>query len=637
MPKLVSPRAWEVYNQLRRRSFSIKQAAQEAGISYATARRYEGKLNAISPAQRPGAREKRQAAGPKRLDELSDVARRALEDFAFFQRRYFGKVATPWQVIAAEKVVELLLTDEKEFLIINAPPGSGKSTTFTRDIPAWLTCRNRAIRGQVGSNVGSSARRYTSTLRREFERTSPRRCEREEDLARGLAFDADACLADDFGAFKIVDRRELWTSGAFVVAQLDDRPIDEKEPTWSAYGFDEGYIGMRYDFVIWDDLVDKKTMRTVDGREKMQSDWDDVAEARLEPGGLLVLQGQRLGPSDLYRYNLNKTFLDDEGEATEQRVYHHLVFKAHYPENCHGRETHRKDAPYWPEGCLLDPKRLSWSELMKKKGQGNFETVYQQEDVNPESVLVDPLWVSGGTDPETGAFYPGCWDNDRDLCELPRGLAGQLLSYVTVDPSPTKWWSIQWWVTRCEDGNAYQRFLMDMERRYNMPAPDLLDWSEPTREFVGVMEGWQARSVQLGLPITQWIIEKNGAQRFLLQYEHVRRWMQKWRVDIVPHETTLNKADPYYGVKTIAGIWKYGLVRLPGKQGGRARFTSLKLVEEATHWPDWMTDDCVMSQWMGEYRLPALIPRPSELPTFRTASWLEGTKTYDWARSWRNA
>ena len=69
--------------------------------------------------------------------------------------------------------MELLATDQKEFCVINAPPGVGKSTTFTHDIPAWLTCRNRAIRGLVGSVTGKLATQYTRRLRRSFENVVP--------------------------------------------------------------------------------------------------------------------------------------------------------------------------------------------------------------------------------------------------------------------------------------------------------------------------------------------------------------------------------------------------------------------------------------------------------------------------------
>lgn len=603
-------------------------------MSYSTTKRWEAGLPRTRPRE---AREGQGALGPIPVGELSEPARRALGDFGFFQRRYFGRIATPWQEMAAERVVGLLESPEKEFAVVNAPPGSGKSTTFTLDIPAWVTVRNRAIRGQIGSKVESSARRYTMRLRRAFERTTPIRAEAEA-LARGLALDAEATLIDDFGLFRPPGHDEMWSAGAFVVLQHGEVLIDEKEPTWSAYGMDSGFLGMRYDLVIWDDLVDKLVIRTAESRQAQREWWDDVAEKRLEPGGLLVLQGQRMGADDLYRYALDKREPpdDDEPDLEEgepepegRRKYHHVIFKAHYPELCEGR--HRRDDPYYPDGCLLDPRRLSWRELRQEMAnpRNNFEVIYQQEDIAPGNVLVDPLWVTGGTDPVTHVEYPGCVDRDRDICELPDGLFGDLISVATADPSPTKYWSIQWWVVRCVDGQPYERYLMDHERRA-MDAPSFLDWNNATQSFSGVMDAWQARSVDLGHPITTWIVEANAAQRFMLQYEHVRRWLAQWRVDLIPHQTARNKSDPQFGVQTLGPLWRHGLIRLPGKPRAAGWLASAKLIEEVTRWPGWSTDDCVMAHWFCEWHLPHLVPAAGTLPTFKRPSWLRTADTWGW-------
>jgi hypothetical protein len=361
----------------------------------------------------------------------------------------------------------------------------------------------------------------------------------------------------------------------------------------------------------------------------------------MEPSGLLLLQGQRMGADDLYRYCLDKRVVPDEAdedggppEGGWPKKYHHIVFKAHYPELCEG--GHAKSAPSWPDGCLLDPRRLPWRELRSEMAnpRNNFAVIYQQEDADPASVLVDPIWVQGGTDPRTHVPFPGCQDRDRDIAQIPHGLAGDLLSVCTADPSPTKYWSCQWWVVRCVDGEAQERFLMDHVRQA-MDAPSFLDWDESTRSFTGLMEEWQHRSVELGLPIGTWIVEKNGAQRFMLQYDHVRRWMAHWRVDVMPHNTDRNKSDPEYGVQTLAGIYRYGLVRLPWKANSAGRLASMKLVEEVTHWPAWRTEDCVMAQWFLEWNLPHLIPAGAALPRFRRPTWIGHADTYSWAETWK--
>jgi hypothetical protein len=267
--------------------------------------------------------------------------------------------------------------------------------------------------------------------------------------------------------------------------------------------------------------------------------------------------------------------------------------------------------------------------------------VLQQEDTSPLDVLVRPIWVSGGRDPEDGTQHPGCWDKGRDVAELPVGLHGDLLSYATVDPSASKWWSAQWWVTRVVDFVPQERYLMD-HRRARMQAPDLLDWQNSAQEFSGLMDVWQERSVKLHLPISRWVIERNGCQRYLLQYSHVWRWCAKWQTEIVPHDTERNKADPELGVQQLLpGLYRWGLVRLPGKgnstqhspaAGGSGWMASMKLVEEVTTYPHGLTSDCVMAQWFGEFWLPKMIGNGQALPRLKRPSWLSGTDTWAWAQ-----
>jgi hypothetical protein len=242
-------------------------------------------------------------------------------------------------------------------------------------------------------------------------------------------------------------------------------------------------------------------------------------------------------------------------------------------------------------------------------------------------VLVDPAWVYGGSDSVTGELLPGCVDRDRSTCQLPAGLAGDLLSVVTVDPSPARWWSCQWWVVRCVGGVAQERYLMD-HHHARMDAPSFLDWNEPSRCFTGLAEEWQARSEQLGWKIAYWIVEANAAQKFMLQFEHMRRWLAFRRVALIPHTTYANKADPVLGIETLKGVYRHGLVRLPMKGPGPGYLASIKLIDEVTHWPVWKSDDCVMAQWFLEWHLPRLVPSGKPLPRARRPSWLRGTNTW---------
>ena len=651
--KHTTPEQWVQYLLLRRGGESMRQSAIKAGVNYHSARDNEsGRTSTRSWLQ---AKEQVDKIGVSKIpayDQLDPAAQEAHDNIEAFALRYFGIILQPWQIEATEKVNELLNTPQEEYIVINAPPGSGKSTFFAKVLPAWATVRNRALRGMIGSSTQRLAEWYTRRLRAEFEREHVARAELN-DQKIGIAVDAVRTMQQDFGAFK-PDAKEIWRAEAFTILQPDDQPLSQKEPTWSAFGMDSGFLGGRFDLVIWDDVWDPRKMRNSESRSDMYRWWDEVAETRLEPGGLLVLNGQRMSSDDIYRYALDKKAPLDEddldlvgegmvsGEIPEQASslpcetpsptdsleeskYHHLKYKVHYDDCCDG--DHSLNAKPWPEGCLLYPRRLPWKKIRHIKAQtpDRYEILYQQEDADPSAVLVDPVWVSGG-EGRDGVHHVGCWDSDRDLWQLPPYLPSDPVVIASADPSPSNFWALQCWAYVEE---TEYRYLLESYRR-KMDAPSFLDWNHEQQTFTGIAEDWWQISNDMGHPIQYWIVEANAAQKFILQYDHFRRWASTRGVELVPHYThSRNKGDPKYGVQMLAPLYKAGRVRLPGKQKTAARPHSLLLVNEVTKWnPEGTgsrTDDCVMAQWFMEHNLEKIYTPSMENVTRQwRPSWLAG-------------
>jgi hypothetical protein len=630
----VSPVQRKKYFEARAAGFSIAQSAQKAKFSEATAYRVEKAAQNLrtdegldsSASNYRELKAESKLEGPKPYERLTAEAKQALEDFGYFRRRYFGRVSTPWQEMAGEELVKLLESENKEYVVMNMPPGSGK-TTLLHDLTCWIVCRNRSVRLLTGSATMSLAKRNLMRVRRSLERIIPEQAE-DNLKARGQAFDAESTLAFDFGRFKPLDK-ELWTNEAFIVMQPEDSgAISEKEPTLSAYGMDSGFIGGRFDGCFWDDLVDPRKVRSADQREAMEDWYQDVAETRLEPAGMLALIGQRLAPDDLYRFALDMTQPIEEDEVldtlTDEEIaklrhdkkYKHLKYKAHYEEHC-DVENHKRGSEAYPKGCLLDPRRLPWREisnLMSNRGE-RFSVVYQQEDIALDETLVRNEWVFGH------GQSIGCIDKDRDRWEIPPGLnPADCMVVATADPSPTNYWSIQCWLYHPE---SQQRFLLDLIRK-KMEAPEFLEYNYNIGEFTGIMEEWQRLSTSLGFPIQTWVIEQNAAQRFMLQYDHFKRWRQINGVEVIPHNTTSNKSDANYGVTTISQHWRFGRVRLMGKGEGKVR--SMHLIDEVTKYPHGRTDDCVMAEWFFEWNIPNLYqPKTQKVQAWRP-NWVRQTQ-----------
>jgi len=582
---------WERYFHWRNEGYPTAEAAKRARISQATAFRFErgeASSTGLEAAQVLGIS---MVAGNRVAEPLNKEAQRALTDFAYFRLRYFGRRSTPWQEKAAYEVLrqmeEARATHTRRFVVMNEPPGSGKSTLFTHDITCWVIARDRTIRIMIGSRTERQARMYVGRIKRTLERDVPMRAD-SDAVEQGRAFDADATLADDFGMFKPEGRSDRWASNELTVRQTNGVSLDDKENTVSAWGMDSGFLGGRFDLVIWDDLVDRKNTRTSEAKDALVEWWDSEAETRIEPGGVLLLQGQRISPNDLYRYCLDKK-VDDETPK-----YVHVMFKAHDDDLCDEGTDHAAIQRSWPESCLLDHHRLPWAFLQsnKRNNPRSFALQYQQEDHYGSSGLVQEEWILGGVDNE-GFPAPGCLDRERSIGQVPHHLRdGNGFSFVTVDPSPTEWWGVIWWVYDPVSQNVH---LVDLFRR-RMAPQDFLDLDLERYEFAGLMVDLRDSSHREAAPITHTVVEINAAQRWLLQQPHVQKWSEVTGVHFLPHSTHANKADPKFGVESIGNLFRHGRVRMPyGSPSSREKMKHL--IDELMRYPDGDTNDLVMSTW----------------------------------------
>jgi len=555
-------------------------------------------------------------------DRLCAEAREALYDFAYFRLRYFGRVSVPWQVDAALRIEAKIHTPEKEYIVVNVAPGMGKSAMM-HDFAAWLICRDRDERIMFFSATERLAKQYSRQLRDSLESPVPIKAT-EKEKAAGIAVDAVGCLALDYGRFKPSKTGSLWTAGEFSVAGGSMGASGKKEPTVCAYGIDSKYIGHRARILLADDVANSKNSVESVARDGLIRTWDTTTEERLEPGGVLALVMQRLGPLDLAAHCLaKKTYADiDDEESDDELVetpqYEHIVYQAYYEELDTGPASRRKDAPPWPDGPLLNPRRVGWADIRKKRAANPdmFATVYQQQDIAEGTYLIEEIWAKGGMGRD-GVIYPGCIDRDRHIGYIPRGLEGDIVSVAMVDPSGTEKWAYIWLLYQ-PSTNLYH--VVDIARG-KMTAEGMLGYNTTTRQYSGIMEDWQPRSKQLGYPISHWIVEENAAQRYLLAYDHIRKWCALHHTNILGHTTGRNKLDPNLGIEAlIPPLFRSGAIRLPSTTG---TWQSLALMKECSSWTHGKKKgtDLVMALWMGLLHIPDLIRRPAPKPQ-RRPTWI---------------
>lgn len=552
---------------------------------------------------------------PKSLEQLDGGVRDTLTDFLLFREVFLARRPVAWAKDAAMRTVEWLTDrDEETFAVMNMPPGAGKTTLFTLDIPLWLMCGGgvgdpavgRAIRIMLGSETKHVSKHYVVALRNMLERLNPFWDKRQQRRA-------EMTLIQAFGRFKpkkVLGEYSLWRDDQFTVAQIGELEMYEKEPTVQAASREGGFLGERVDFAAWDDLVTKKNSRNSDVADEMEEWFEEHAESRIEPGGVLLLVGQRLSNLDLYRKRLDANYMTLEG--TQRPVYERVIYPAHNDNECANGGL-SEDCTEWDgtEGCLLDGSRLTPNKLSKALSMGRYQTVYQQKDANPEDLLVQEAWIYGGTDSD-GYEADGCLDHERGFFDWPDV---PLIDYMTVDPSVSKFWAFEWWAL--EPVEPFRSFLIWGQRRKMLAGTDngFLDWNPKTRSHVGEMERLQVLSGELGHPIRVWVVEQNAAHKYVFQTHAFHEWQRKWpKVSVLSHSTQANKIDKDFGVESlIPQSYKLGLSRLPWAKGIEVRNYLKWKLDELTKYPDFPTNDTVMADWFGKNKREQILWRARAL------------------------
>lgn len=617
------------FHKLRADGLSVKGASQKVGVSERQAWRWESGDNQ-SHFSRKGVDAQHGKGGirdPKGYDKLSDEVKASIapDGFPLFAQMFFGLRPVPWQVRAAEISVEKILDrTERHFAIANEPPGVGKSTLWTFVIPAWLLCGGGAQDPGWGRSLrfmfGHAAKNVSVHYVQRFARLLTTRRPYYDKQARSFA---PKSIPVEFGRFMPLQAMgdvTLWQDRQFIVAQMTDVDLADKEPTCQAVSPGAEFVGDRCEYASWDDLVTAKTSARLELVSGLADWFEKEAEPRIEPGGILWLIGQRINSMDLFRNRLDDLWVDEEGAI--QHKYFHIVFPAHYEASCTG--THSQwNAQYdsGARGCLLDEVRLPWRDILKVAQRPHFRTVYQQEDTDPTLALVTRDMLEGGraneVDQVTGDVrlveYPGCYNRQREWMTHPdqARLSGGFVDYVTVDPAaggrhPGSNWVIEWW---CASAVDKPRYLIWATRQL-MQAGDLLDWDPETGDLSGWMQRLQVASIGAGHPIRVWVIEANSAFKHLFQYRHYTVWKQRFPfVEVIPHETQKNRHDDVMGVEALLRHkYRNGLADLPRKSGDLKALTFMRDFEkELTTWPLGGTDDTVLADWFGEVNLPEIL------------------------------
>lgn len=469
------------------------------------------------------------------------------DGFEKFFNKYSGRELQP----VHKEWVGVALSTKRT--LINCPPRHAKSTIFSVWFPLWLIARDRNIQILICSQTDKLAKKFTN------------------EIAYHLSYNKD--LNADFGRFRPEFGDWPWrpNQGELLVDGRT-REVKSGDLTVQVRGAGQQILGMEANWIVVDDAVSRQNTRSDIEREKLSEWFHGDVMSRLEPHGTTLVIGQRLHLYDLYGELAGEKLTRVEGAP---KRWNHINFAA------------IKD---WSTKETLWPSKWGYEELMDvyaDVGYQNFEAMYQQNPLPDADRLVKDAWIYGD---ET---HRGCLDYDRHAnwaVTVGEGDLRRRARVLSLDPSPTKLAGLIIADVPSGDSN-FECEVLDI-RHEPMNVRKMLS------EIHRVLKQYA--------PVDYFVFEQNAAQRWLLQDPEMERIRTKTMV--IPHTTNRNKADPELGVSSLALDFEYGRIRLPfGDVEGRR--ASQLLIDEASSYPQGLTDDVLMALWFIKYNYSRLIPR----------------------------
>lgn len=269
---------------------------------------------------------------------------------------------------------------KKKYKLILLPRGSFKTTIVTIGYAIKSIIKNRDIRILINSDTYDNSLKYLSKIKQNFES-----CEKLKWL---------------YGDF-VGDK---WRETEITVK---DRTMIHKEPTIVCGSIDVRKVGMHYDLIINDDLVNDVNTQTSEQISKT-IDFFRAQTSVLEPDGEIIVVGTRWHYNDLYGH-----IIEEMGDQFDIYIKKAIDDK----------------------GALFFPQRLDrvfLENVRKIQGTSLFSNQYQNMPLSQEDQIFknintfreipqEPLYISIAIDPAVSldkqADYTGiviCGTNERE-------------------------------------------------------------------------------------------------------------------------------------------------------------------------------------------------------------------------------
>jgi len=479
---------------------------------------------------------------------------------------------------------------DKNFVIINTPPGHSKSTTITQNYVTYRIVKDPTIRIMVVSKTQGMAKKFLHAIQQRL--TSRRYQELITAFAPPEGFDGPG---------------SKWRADQIYVAGIDS---GEKDPTVEAVGIGGHIYGARADLIILDDCVTLDNVAAVEN----QIDWiQQEVMSRVDTHGRMIVVGTRVAPVDLYTELLNPKRYPDEKSSWTYLSQPAILEMADDPADWvtlwpRSNQRAAGDSQTEPDEDGLFPKFSGW-DLYKIRARIQPRTwamVYMQQQVDEDAVF-PAKDVQGCVD---GVRYPGA---------LHRSTEGGTVG--TMDKG-NEWYVIAGLDPATVSGHTACTILAYNRRTQKRRVVDVSNKQMTPDALINLMKDWTVR-----YEVDEWRVEKNAFQAFLTQSKEITQFMASRGVLLREHHTGSNKHDPNFGVAAMAMLFrgwqdKNNLIELPRKENEGVK----ALIEQLIVWipdpPRTQKTDAVMSLWFAEIRARELVQQAGEVFYAEGNQWL---------------
>lgn len=459
---------------------------------------------------------------------------------------------------------------ERDLVMVNMPPEHAKTTSITINYVVYRICMDPNIRVILVSKTAEMAKKMLYAIKTRL--THPKYDAMIAAYAPMNGFDSDS---------------EAWNQTMIYVSD-NARDSGEKDPTVQALGIRGHIYGARADLIVLDDCVD---LTNAHEYEK-QIDWlQSEVISRVSASGAMLVVGTRLASKDLYSELRDPHRYPDEESPWSYLSMPAVLDFADDPKDwvtlwprSNQPEPGTKGADLTPDADGLFPK---WDgpRLAKKRKRVSpraWAMVYQQQQVSDDAVF--------NSDAIKAAI-----NGNRMAGPIPRGMVGcrpegmdGLIIVAGLDPATSGHTAA---VCIGLDPRTNKRYVLDVYNKAGI-TPDAM------REMI---RAWTDK-----YKITEWRIERNGFQGFLVHDREINDYAASHGTVIRPHFTGSNKHDADFGVASMTTLFngwqdKLQLIELPSTHGQES---CKALVEQLVTWspdaPKTQKTDIVMAMWFAE-------------------------------------